>query len=120
MQSLRTTAIAARHGLALAADSCSQIPAGDADQLFELYDALIVLGDPTTWRNADGSTKSLADFLGPDQASIFNMISSLESTSSPDLQDQYESAFHQAVAELEALQLKAALARSQLAPWLTP
>jgi hypothetical protein len=118
MQALRRTALAARPALLVAVDSCSTLSGDEADQLFDLWELLIVLGDQATWQNPDGSTRSIADIMGPDAAAVYQSVLTLEAQASPNLQDQYQTALLAATEVRVRLEAKLTQARLQLAPWL--
>jgi hypothetical protein len=119
MQALRQAAIDAAPAMQIAALSC-----GDAlsdqqrDTLFQLYVSLVVLGDPGTWRNPDGSTKTLDQFYGPGGAAVLEQLQALASQANPDLAAEFRQGLQLATQEQVRLQQKRALAVQQLAPWM--
>jgi hypothetical protein len=119
MQALRQAAIDAAPAMQIAALGC-----GDAlsdqqrDALFQLYVSLVVLGDPGTWRNPDGSTKTLEQFYGPGAATVLQQLQDLADQANPDLATEFRHGLEAATQEQIRLQQKRALAVQQLAPWL--
>jgi len=116
MQALRQAAIAAEPALANAAMGCG---GGEPDEtLAELYISLVALGDPGTWLNPDGSTRTLAQFYGADASAVLARIEELTAQANPDLRTEYEEARAQAEVDLTTLEQQRSLAHVQLAPWL--
>lgn len=116
MQTLRQAAIDAAPALETAAMGCGD--SGPDQTLFDLYVSLVALGDPATWLNPDGTTKTLAQFYGPGSSAVLARIEELAAQANPDLRTEYEAALAQAEADVATLEQQRALAEMQLAPWL--
>lgn len=119
MQELRQAAIDAAPALETAVLGC-----GDAlsdpqrDTLFQLYVTMVALGDPASWQNPDGSTKSLEQFYGAGADTVLARLQELAENANPDLETQYRAGLQAAAAEVVRLEQQRALAIEQLAPWL--
>ncbi len=85
----------------------------DRELLNQLFFNLGTLGGPGDYTNPDGSLKTVRDFLGPDAKGV---IDKLAARSTPEARAQYQAV----AAQVEAARAKLALARTQLASWLTP
>lgn len=81
--------------------------------LFDLYLSMFSLGDPADWKNPDGSTKTIEQYLGSDASDLFNAINSIGNKI-----NEYNTAYQIAAQEVEGLQNKLELAKIQLAGWL--
>jgi hypothetical protein len=119
MQELRAAALDAAPAMEGAMLGCGDaLSEEQRDTLFRLYVSMVALGDPASWQNPDGSTKSLADFYGPAAAGVLAQLEALAANASPDLETQYREGLAASAAEVVRLQQKRALAVVQLAPWL--
>jgi hypothetical protein len=119
MQALRQAAIDAAPALEVAALGCG----GEADgepsaALIDLYVSMVALGDPASWRNPNGTTRTLADFYGAGAAAVLARIEELAAQANPDLETEYRNELTQAAADVARLEQQRSLAQTQLAPWL--
>lgn len=90
----------------------------ERQQLLRLYVALSVLDSPEKFARADGKTMTLAEYLGDKASGVLRVVDSLSSLADQNLEDQRRRAYESATQEVEALELRAAQARTQLAGWL--
>jgi hypothetical protein len=121
LQSLRDGALAAGAALRAAATSCGDVTSpDDAAHLLALYEALLALGGAEDWRNPDGTTKTLEQYLGPEAAQVLETVQRLADTSNPVLHAEYRAALLDAEALAESLAARLASARAVLASWLEP
>ena len=97
---------------------CSGLSDDERLNLLRLHLALGALGRPEEWRNADGTTKSLADFLGPRSAAILTTIDKLAGRADGTLATQYDAEFQKASDEAARADAKLQLAKAQLAALL--
>jgi hypothetical protein len=119
MQELRAAALDAGPAMETAAFGCGDaLDQQQRDTLFRLYLSLVALGDPSTWQNPDGTTKTLAQFYGPDATAVLAKIQTLASQANPSLEAQFQAGLQAATTEHIRLQQKRTLALEQLAPWL--
>jgi hypothetical protein len=119
MQELRESARTAGPAFETLLLGCSDgISEEDQMQLFRLYVALAGVGDAADWRNPDGTTKTLADFLGPNATAVFASIEHLRDRLGGDPGTVYQAKYEAAALEVTALEGKVALAKVQLEPWL--
>jgi hypothetical protein len=119
MQELRQAALDAAPSLETAVMGCGDaLSEAQRDTLFQLYVTMVALGDPASWQNPDGSTKTLEQFYGPGAAAVLAQLEALGDNANPDLETQYRNGLQAAAAEVARLTQKRALAVQQLAPWL--
>jgi hypothetical protein len=119
MQELRAAALAAGPAMEIAALGCGDaLDQPQRDTLFRLYLSLVALGDPVTWQNPDGTTKTLAQFYGADAASVLAKLQSLANLANPSLEAEFRAGLQMATTQRIHLQQKRSLALVQLAPWL--
>jgi hypothetical protein len=119
MQELRQAALDAAPALEIATLGCGDaLSEEQTSTLFQLYVSMVALGDPASWQNPDGSTKTLAQFYGPGATEVLAQLEALAENASPDLETEYREGLEAAAAEVVRLEQKRALAAEQLAPWL--
>jgi hypothetical protein len=121
MQQLRAAHIAALGAFddLAASPSCASALGSGVDKILNVADAMFILGDPSDWQNADGTTKTLADLyreLGG--AGVVAQIETLAAQANPSLKGQYEAAYEDAALVVAELEAKKALAAEELASWL--
>jgi hypothetical protein len=101
------------------ATSCAQVLGGSLDRIRDVADALFILGDPSDWRNSDGSPRTLADMYREFRGDgVIAQIEALAAQSSPDLAAVYRDGYDAAALKVAQLNAKRALAVVQLAAWL--
>lgn len=121
MQQLRAAHLAALDAFddLAASPSCASALGNGVDKILDVADAMFILGDPSDWQNADGTTKTLADLYSElGGAGVVAQIEALAAQANPALTEQYETAYQSAALRVAELEAKAALAAQELAPWL--
>ena len=121
MQQLRTAHLAALDAYddLAASPTCASALGTGVDKILDVADAMFILGDPSDWQNADGTTKTLADLYSElTGGGVVAQIEALAAQANPALKDQYETAYEDAALRVAELEAKAALAAEELAPWL--
>jgi hypothetical protein len=119
MQALRQAAIDAAPAMQIAALGCGDALTDDQrNTLFNLYVSMVALGDPNSWRNPDGTPKTLEQFYGPGATAVLQQLQDLASHANPDLETEFRQGLEGATAEQVRLQQKRALAVQQLTAWL--
>lgn len=122
MQLLRGDGQAARPVLMklLSDNTCSgKLTDDELSSMVSLYQSLAVLGSPNDWRNPDGGTKTIADFLGPEAAAVLAAVQKLSQLHNDDAGTGYTAEYQQAAQDVERAKVKLALAKAQLATWLS-
>lgn len=121
MQNLRrryAEAMPAFHFLA-SSQACAGSLGDQRELLLQLAGALFALGDASSWENADGTTKTLAELyseFGP--GGLVSDIEALRAATDPSLESQYRDRFDDAAEDVAEFAADLALAREQLASWL--
>lgn len=119
MSDLRAAAFTAAPAFSQLLSGCpNAVSADDQQNLTQLLLSLPALGDPANWKNPDGTTKTMYDFLGPSAQAIEKSIATIEAQSNGTLKDQYTKEYNDAAAAEVALQNKLAEAQAALAKWL--
>lgn len=119
IQELRDGAANSVPALAALANNCAaNLTETDNQNLIILMMDLPQLGSSSDWKNPDGTTKSLADVMGPDAGAIYQTVVDLAKGTSTASGSTYEQQYKAAVAEQVNLESKLVLAQAQLAAWL--
>jgi hypothetical protein len=118
MQELRAAALASAPSLEVLITSCGEMADDDRENLLRLYFAMGVLGDPASWQNPDGTTKTLAEFLGSEAAQVIATVEGALAAAGTTPGADYEALYQQAALEVERVEAQLALAHAQLAAWL--
>ena len=120
MNDLRSAAYVAAPAFSQLLSSCPDaVSAADQQNLTQLLLSLPALGDPANWKNPDGTTGTLYDFLGPAAQDIEKSIAALEQQSNGGLKDEYTQEYNDAAAAEVALENKLREAQAELAKWLS-
>jgi hypothetical protein len=118
MQELRAAAINSNDALLKYVTSCSAAMSEvDRANLMELYGHLWVLGKPEEWRKADGTPKTLSDFLGSAAQDVLTSIQNATREALDPKQLQAEAAA--AAIDAEKAAARITQARQQLSAWLS-
>jgi hypothetical protein len=123
MQALRSAYVAALPSLdSLAASgACAVELGGDFYTLLDLGGSLFALGDPSSWQNEDGTTRTLADLYSEFRGDgVIVQIEALADAADPSLEDVYRDAYEATALDVVELETRLDLARAQLAPWIDP
>ena len=119
MQLLRTSATAAAPALETLISSCGAMAEADRGNLLDLYFSLGAVGDASSWTNPDGSTKTLAEFLGPEAQEVIATVNRILSDGAQSGNPQYPALYREAAQRVEELKAKFALASAELSSWLS-
>lgn len=121
MQELRAASLASNDALLQLITSCDGgISQDDRINLARLYAALPVVGVPDAWQNPDGTTKSLADFIGTPAEGVLDTVNSLNARHDTDAGTGYDVDYNAAAKAVVTAQAQLTLARQQLSAWLSP
>lgn len=119
MQELRGSALAANQSLEkLILDCSTDLTVDQRIDLLRLHSALGVLGTPEAWTRPDGSTKTIADFLGPESAKILSTVDNLSGRADGRLAGEIKADFDRASDAAARAESQLTLARVQLAALL--
>jgi hypothetical protein len=121
VQALRDSAAASVGSISKLASACDpSLDDADRQNLLVLYMSLPQLGSASDWRNADGSPKTLAQFVGPSNQAVFETVQRLAAKHETDGGSTFDADYTAAVTAALRLQEKLARAKAQLQDWLTP
>jgi hypothetical protein len=119
MQELRSAAVDAQPSLEALITSCDNLTQDQRMALLRLELGLAALGHPEDWVNADGSKKTLKDFLGGADQQVLSAIDQLDGNGDGGTPPNYDGLYKQAEADYQAALNKLRLAQQQLAPYLS-
>jgi hypothetical protein len=120
LQELRRGARDAIASIAKLSGSCdAAMDDKDREHLLLLMMSLPQLGDAEEWANRDGGAKTLADFVGAEANAVLETVERL-ARAPGDAGASHDQEYEAAAAAVVRAEAKLALARSQLASWLTP
>jgi hypothetical protein len=120
LQAMRASAQEAQPALEQVITDCNSLTPDQKRNLFKLAMALGKLDHPEDWLNADGSRKTLRDFLGADDQKVIDTISQLAASAASGDGGvvDYDALYHQAALDVVNAQKKIDLAKHQLASFL--
>jgi hypothetical protein len=119
VQDLREGAQGAISSLSMLSSECDDhMEDTDRQNIMLLLMSLPQLGSPKDWKNPDGSSKTLSEFMGSDAAKIYDTAIRLAQENDAATGSNYDAELKRVSTEAAALEYKLALAKSQLAAWL--
>jgi len=119
IQELRSGAESALSSLSMLSSECDdKMDDTDRQNIMLLLMSLPQLGSAEDWKNPDGSTKSLADLMGPEAQDIYLTVDKLARENDSATGSNYDAGYKTASEQAAALEYKLALAKTQLAAWL--
>lgn len=119
VQQLRSGAEGALSSLSMLSSECdAEMDDGDRQNIMLLLMSLPQLGSAEDWVNPDGSTKSLADFIGPEAQAVYLTVDKLAQETETASGSAYDEGLRKASEQASALEYQLALAKQQLAAWL--
>jgi hypothetical protein len=119
MQALRQAATGSAGALGAVIVGCGDVLSDkERLQLMDLFLALSALESPEKWKNPDGTTKSLGDYLGPAAQKTLSAVQKVLADAAPGSTAGYDKLYKQTSQEAVQLEQDLALAKTQLAAWL--
>jgi hypothetical protein len=121
IQQLRASANDSLTAISTMMGACGDTTLTDQDRqnLMTLFMSLPQLGSADDWQNDGGTPKTLADFLGPQQAQVLATVQKLAKDADGDGgASSYEVDYQNAAHDVVVAQAKVDQAKSQLASWL--
>ncbi len=115
---LRASKATLRPALEAMIIDCATLTEAQRIELIHLHSALGALDNPEVWKNPDGSSKTLADLVGPAANDVLALIETLAAKAG-DLPG-YETQYRNADIALVRGEADLAQARAELSTWLTP